>query len=252
MKFSIQIILIFFFGFSCYSQDHDFRIYFHKNNTIEPKLDSIDFKSFNSIRSIGISSGPLSQSSYLPDEINRAADSICKANELNKGKNAYRMDSLVRLMKQNYPSAFYEKDSCLILNGLDQKIELCKHKSNNMKASTSYEFKDYTNNSFVIEKSGFESCEFILFNPQTKNYNLFEHEPRFMNDSIAFCSGNYYGLGGFQLIHIAGKFYFGFETYNWELQECYSVEKIFYLSFRPTFNREMDPKYIKINFNKCF
>jgi hypothetical protein len=252
MKFSIQVILILFLGFTCYSQNRDFKIYFHKNNSIKPKLDSIDFESFNRIRRIGISSGPLIQSIYLPDEINRAADSIWKANKVNKGKNAYRMDSLVRLTKQNYPSAFYEKGTCLILNGSDQKIEICKHKSDNMKASTFYEFKDYTNNYFVIEKSGFESWEFILFNPQTRNYKYIEHKPCFMNDSIAYCSDNYYGEGGFEIMHMFGKFYFGFESYNWELEECYRVDKVFYLSFRSNYNRNMKPKYVRINFNKCF
>jgi len=252
MKFNILVFLILLLGLTCYSQDRDFRIFFHDKNTIKPKLDSIDFESFNRIRKIGISSGPLIQSIYLPEEINRAADSIWKADELYRGQHALHMDSLVRLMKQNYPSAFYEKGACLILNGFDKKIELCKHKSDNMKASTSYEFKDYTNNYFVIEKSGFESWEFILFNPQTRNYKFFEHEPHFMNDSIAFCSDNYYGEGGFQLMHLAGKFYFGFESYSWELEECYRIEKVFYLSFRSNFNRDIKSKYIKINFNKCF
>jgi len=250
MKHLILVILILFLGFTCYSQDRDFRIYLDENNTIKPELDSIDFESFNRIRKIGISSGPLIQSIYL-QEINRAADSIWKANELNKGMNASRIDSVVRLMKQNYPSAFYENGACLILNGFDQKIELCKHKSDNMKASTSYEFKDYTNNYFVIEKSGFESWEFLLFNPQTRNYKFFEHVPHFMNDSIAFCSNNYYGEGGFQLMHMAGKFYFGFES-NWELEECYRIEKVFYLSFRSNFKQYLNPKYIKIDFNECF
>lgn len=252
MKFSFQVLLILFFGFTCYSQDRAFKIYFHENNTIKPKIDSIDYVNFIRIRRIGISSGPLIQSIYLPDDINRAADSIWKAFELNKGLNASRMDSLVRLMKENYPSAFYEKDSCLILNGSDRIIEICKHRSDNMKAETSYEFKDYIRDYFVTVKTGYESWEYILFNPQTRNYKYFEHNPYFMNDSIAYCSDNYYGEGGFQIMHLFGKFYFGFESYNWELEECYRVDKVFYLSFRSNFNRNMEPKYIKINFNKCF
>lgn len=235
---------------SGFSQNWDFIITLHENNTIKPKIDSIDFESFKKIRKTGISSGPLAQSIYFSNEQNQAVGSIWKTIEQNKSQNALRIDSLVRLLKNKYASSFSEKDSCLILNGFDKKIEICNNKnSNDNTAFTSYQFKDYQKQYLVIEKNGYEQWEYILFNPRTRNYKYLEHTPYFMNDSIVYCSDNYYSEGGFQIMHLTDKPYFGFESYNWELEECYRVEKVFYISFRSNFNRNIKPKYLKINFN---
>jgi len=236
---------------SCFSQNRDFIITMHENSNIEPKIDSIDFESFKKIRKTGISSGPLAQSIYFSDEQNQATDSIWKTIEQNKRQNALRIDSLVSLLKNNYVSSFHEKDSCLILNGFDKKIEICNNKNSNDNTTfTSYEFKDYQKDYLVIEKNGYEQREYLLFNPQTRNYKYLAHTPFFMNDSIVYCSDNYYGEGGFQIMHLTGKTYFGFESYNWELEECYRVEKVFYISFRSNFNQNIKPKILKFNFNK--
>jgi hypothetical protein len=252
MKYSLPLLLLLFSWFTCYSQDRDFSLYFHEKNTIKPGIDSIDSVSFFKIRRTGIRSGPVIQSIYLPDEINRAADSTWKANESNKKQKTSRMDSIVRLMKEKYPSAFQEKDSCLILNGSDQKIKICRSRCGDMKEMTYYEYKDYIRDYLLIEQCGYESWIYLLFNPKTRNYKYFEHTPYFINNSIAYCSDNYYGEGGFQIIHMLGKFYFGFETYSWELEECYRIDKVFYPSFRSNYNQNLKPKYITINFTKCF
>jgi len=252
MKSCLLLLLSALLAFSCFSQDRDFIISLHDNNTIKPKIDSIDVESFIKIRKIGISSGPLSQSIYFSDEQNRAADSIWKTIEQNRKQNALHMDSIVRLMKKKYASSFLEEDSCLILNGFDRKIEICKRNRAGDANWSSYEFKDFQKDYLVIEKDGYEQWVYILFNPRTRNYKYLEYPPYFMNDSIAYCSDNYYGEGGFQILQLTGKSYFGFESYNWELEECYKVDKVFYLSFRSSICRNMKPKYLKINFNKIF
>lgn len=250
MKPAALLILFLSVGLACFSQSNEFEIYFHNDNTIKPKIDTIDAESFFRIRRVGVSSGPVIQSIYLPEEINRAADSIWKSNKLNKEKKRQQIDSIVRVMKEKYPSAFNEDDSCLILNCSDKKIELCHHKSANIKAQTSYSFIDFEKNYLIIEKSGYESWEYILFNPQTRNYAYFEFPPFFINDSIAYCSDNYYGSGGFQIRHLSGKFYFGFGSDSWELEECYRIDKVFYFSFRLSYTSKA--KYLRIDFNDCF
>jgi hypothetical protein len=249
-SFSLLLICV-LLTTSCFSQNRDFIITLHKNNNIKPKIDSIDFESFNKIRKTGISSGPIAQSIYFSYEQNKAADSIWKTIEQNKRQNALHLDSLVRLLKNNYASSFREKDSCLILNGFDKKIEICNNKNSiDNTTLTYYEFKDYQKDYLVIVKNGYEQWEYILFNPRTRNYKYLEHSPYFMNDSIVYCSDNYYGEGGFQIMHLTGKPYFGFESYDWELEECYRVGKVFYISFRSNFNRNIKPKYLKFNFNE--
>lgn len=205
----MMLLLISLTGFACYSQDNESYYYFPEKNTISPVIDSIDYESFSSIRKIGIKSAPYCTSIYLPEEINRATDSIWKAEAKNKEKNIKRVDSIVRSLKEKHPSTFYEKDSCLFLNSTDSVVKICIWNNPGSRENTSYRFVDYEHNYLVIEKSGYEFWQYILFNPKTRNYKVFLHEPTFINDSIAYCSANYYGSGDFQIMHLSGISYFG-------------------------------------------
>jgi hypothetical protein len=71
-----------------------------------------------------------------------------------------------------------------------------------------------------------------------------------VNDSIIYTSGNYYSEGGFQFMQITGDLYFGFETYNWELRECYRVNNVFYFYFKSNLSQAERPVYLKIRFEK--
>jgi hypothetical protein len=253
MKSRLLLFISTILMLSCFSQQRDFTISFHEKNTFKPNIDSIGFEAFVKIRKTGIRSGPLTQSIYFSDEQNREADSTWKTIDLNKRQQDLHMDSLVRILKKNYAKAFFEKDSCLIINGIDNKIVICNNRNRKDDLSwTSFKYLDYQKGYLIIQKEGNERWEYILFNPRTRNYKYFEHPPCFLNDSIVYCSANYYGEGGFQIMQLTGKSYFGFETYNWVLEECYRIDKVFYFSFRSNFRPNMTPKYFCIDVSKYF
>lgn len=235
-----------FHGIACYSQDNGLEIIPDEENTINPKIEYIDYEAFVKIRKIGINSAPPFQSIYSTSEMNRAADSLMKVQVINKEKNSSLADSIFKLMKVKYPTSIYEKDCCLVLNGYDRKIEICRIRR--YEDTISYGFLNYERNYLVIKKMGYEYWQIILFNPQTGNYNFLKHEPHFFNDSIVYCSDNNFGSGEFQVIDITGKLHYGIQSY-WSIEECYRVGKVFYLSFQLNLAQK---KYIKIDFNEYF
>lgn len=252
MKTFLLLLFSICIPFASFPQKINGILYEHPQNTLHPGIESMDYESFNAIRKTSISSSPLAQSIYFPDELNRKADSISKTLRNNRVQDSLRLDSIVSWLKTTYTSAVIETDTCLILTGFDKKIELCKRNGPDEKDWSSYEFRDYQRDYIVIGKYGYEIWEYIVFNPKTGNYRFLEHSPLFLDDSIVFCSDNYYGEGGFQIMQLTGKAYFGFESYGWELEECYRVNKMFYFSFRSNKDRSLKPRYLTINFDTYF
>ena len=245
MKYIVLILLGFFLYQKSFSQQGDFRISLHHENTFTPKIDTIDDLCFEKIRSIGFQSIPLSA------KPGQNGDSLVKAFDKSRRDNKIRMDSVFKILKNKYPEAFQETDSCLILTGKEKQLLICNNRDqHDIQNRSEYNFSDYRKGYLVVEKDGYEQWEYVLFNPKTRVHKSVHYPPVFINNSIIYTSGNYYSEGGFQYIQLTGDLYFGFETYGWELRECYRVKNVFYFYFKSNrLNKEKD-KYIRIDFGK--
>jgi hypothetical protein len=226
-----------------FSQRRDFTVSFHHENTFTPKIDTIDYQRFEKIKAIGFQSVPLSAT------LVQNFDSIAKAIDYAIRQNEYRMDSIFKDLKLEYPEAFQQKDSCLTLNGTDKQLLICNNRNqNDIQAWSVYSFSDYTKGYLVVEHNGYEQWEYVLFNPETRIYKVAHYPPVFLNDSIFYTSGNYYSEGGFQYMQTNSNLYFGFETYDWELLECYRVKNVFYFHFKSNISQIERPKYLMVTF----
>jgi len=243
----LLLLLGFFMYQKSFSQQGDFAISFDHENTFVPKIDTIDVQCFGKIRPIGFQSIPPSA------KPGQDVDSLVKAFDKSRRDNKIRMDSVFKILKNKYPEAFQETDSCLTLNGKEKQILICNNRDqHDIQNWSEYNFSDYQKGYLVVEKDGYEQWEYILFNPKTKVLKSVSNAPVFINNSIIYTSGNYYSEGGFQYIQLTGDLYFGFETYGWELRECYRVKNVFYFYFKSNrLDKEQD-KYIRIDFGKNF
>jgi hypothetical protein len=247
MKYLFLLLLGFFFYQDSFSQRLDFKISFHHENTFIPKIDTIDYQSFEKIKAIGFQSVPLSATP------GQNIDSLVEAIDYTIRQNEIRMDSVVKVLKHKYSAALQQKDSCLTLNGIDNQILICNNRNqNDNQAWSSYKFSDYQKGYIVVEHDGYEQWEYVLFNPKTRIYKSAHYSPVFVNDSIIYTSGNYYSEGGFQYMQLTSNLYFGFESYDWELRECYRVKNVFYFYFKSNRHDKECYKYLKIDFEKVF
>jgi len=219
----LPLLIGFFFCNSAYSQYEDFKLSFDSHNTIKPIIHSIDYEYFTQVKKIGFKS--------MPEVVQQCDnwDSLISVDEIELMRHKIRMDSVFNVLQLKYPQAFLQMNSCLSLFCTDTTFKICNQKEDNIKSETSYRFVDYQYGYLIVEHTGYEQWEFVLFNPKSRVLKLTNNLPYFANDSIVSSSGNYSGDGNFQLMQTNGNLYFGFESYDWEINECYRINKKFYL-----------------------
>ena len=243
MKYIYLLLFSFLLITESFAQRWAFELSFHHENNFSPKIDTIDYQIFERIKAIGFQSMEVSATS------GQNIDSLIEVVAYKRKKNEIRMDSIFKCLKQEYPEAFQQKDSCLTLNGIDKQVLICNNRDqNDTQAWSAYSFFDYQKGYLVVGHVGYEVWKYILFNPKTRINKTANYPPIFVNDSIFYTSGNYYNDGGFQYMQITSNLYFGFETYYWYLYECYRVNNEFYFHFKSNISETEKPKYLKITF----
>jgi hypothetical protein len=243
MKKSLLYLILLFLTHLSFSQDFEFHLTLNINNTIRPEVDTISPDFFKSIKKEGF------QSIIEPSENNTNDKTLSKKNLQNKK----HMDSLVKVLIHKYPKSIILKDSCLILNGTDTTITACIRVETENQSSSTYTIRDYSKGYLIIYHSVSEDKEYILYNPQNRSYSFIADYPYFINDSIIYSTDNLFSEGQFQLLSLKrDNSFFSFISSYWEMEECYRVGKIFYISFKSTKLVPAKWKYIKIDFNAVF
>jgi len=243
LKFHSLVFLGIVYPLICFPGD--FKLTFQIENTVKPKIDTIDIETFKKSITNGI------QSVFQPWTDTRSIDSIELVYKTKERKNRIRMDSIMNVLSKKYSKSIRRTDTCLILYGIDKIISLCTRVQGDEKSHTSYEIIDYQNGYLVVDEIGWESKHYILFNLDTRNYSYLNRNPFFINNSIAYCSDNYYGVGEFQLISLKdNSIYFGMFC-DWEIRACYKVKSTFYLQFS-NHDKAGTSRFIKVDFKAIF
>jgi hypothetical protein len=246
-KVFLQTVFI-CYCFFCFSQENDIKFSFSERNRLNPIIDTISQKQFVSIRKNGIQSIPQPWIKY------QNLDSLNRVYKDNEGKNTLKMDSLFRKIRLKYSNSFSQTDSCLILKAIDTLITICNYQNDSLfQHWSTYKLKDFYKGYLIFLETGYESWDYILFNPKTKKYCFISDYPYFINDTIIYSSGSYYGDGQFELFCLKNdKLYFRFDTFNWEMEECYRLNRVFYIALKSMKTLPYKVKYIKVDFNGLF
>jgi hypothetical protein len=156
-----------------------------------------------------------------------------------------REDSVNYRLKKDFPESFKFEDSCLTLLGTDTSVKVCHFPDKDASEQQNFWIRTFDRNFLEIICHGYESREFILFNPRTQILKSFYSAPVFINDSIVCAAGMLYGFAAFEVCKLTGSSYFGFEPYD-DILECYSVNDRFYFQLHSTNRAPSKKNYLSV------
>lgn len=171
-----------------------------------------------------------------------------KQSELSYGTAIEQHDSILKSITREFPKTIMQKDSCLVLRGVDRDLKLCKTKPFEVRKSTDYRLFNIKDQFLIFEQVGYESQRFVTFNPTTQEYFITAHLPIFINKNLVYSFGNYYTEGQFQIINNKNNKYFGFETFNWKLTRFYKSDNTFIIELISNHSAK-EKKYLRIEYN---
>ncbi len=155
-------------------------------------------------------------------------------------------DSLLESMTAKFPKNIIRKDSCLILKGNDQLLTICTTKPLDIKQWGGFMAYNFTNGFLILHLVGYESEEYLSYNPVSQKYFYTSNVPIFQSNEIVYAYGNYYRDGQFQIFDLEKNKYFGFELFDWELTKFYKEGSQFYLELVSRFTRTK--KYLRLDY----
>ncbi len=156
-----------------------------------------------------------------------------------------REDSVNKKLKKDFPKSFKFEDSCLTLLGTDTSIRVCHFPDKDASEQQNFWVRTFDRNFLEVISHGYESREFILFNPRTQILKSFYSAPVFINDSIVCAAGMLFGFGAFEVCKLTGSSYFGFEPYD-DILECYNVGDRFYFMLYPDHQARPKKNYLTV------
>jgi hypothetical protein len=235
-RYILSILFYFILNFSV-AQTPDSIYYLSAKNNINAVISPLQFKTFHKETKKAFKTFPLYDNSNW--------DSLNKAQAPFRLKKSEQMDSIFKYLRFEYPASFADSDSCLILMDLN-KTKLCLYLEENQ-GMQAYHLADYLKPYMLFQRSGWEWQEFILYNPSNRYLVSFPDSPVFLNDSLIYALGNYYGEGGFQFINVNNNSFFRVDFSNYEILECYQREFFFYFTL---YNRDLNSNkiYYKLTF----
>lgn len=161
-------------------------------------------------------------------------------------ENQIDSDSLLRSISTKFPKNIIRKDSCLVLIGENSPIEICITKPKDEKSWGGFRAYNFINGYLILSIVGYESEEYLCFNPISKKYFYSTNVPIFINNEIVYSYGNYYGDGQFQIFDLEKNIFFGFELFDWELTKFYKEGSQFYFELVSRFKKTK--KYLKLDY----
>ncbi|TGV01480.1 hypothetical protein [Flavivirga rizhaonensis] len=218
MKKTIQTILLFFITLLVYSQSkYPLSISIKKGSNWDLKVDTIAKSLFDH----------------------------SKVHKFNFPK--INQDSILKSKAITYPESITMSDFCYILKGIDKNIELCKRRLSDDRQWTDFEFCFTENNYLIFKEIGYESWNYIVYNPQTRLYSFTSGIPIFIDKDLFYSYGNRYIEGMFELVDIKNNKSYRIDTFNWELKNLYKINTTFHLELVSN-DSYHEHKYLSISY----
>lgn len=161
-------------------------------------------------------------------------------------ENQIDSDSLLEAITAKFPKNIIRKDSCLILKGNDKLLTICTTKPLDIKQWGGFNAYNFVNGFLILQLMGYESEEYLSYNPDSQKYFYTHNVPTFLNNEIVYAYGNYYLDGQFQIFDLEKNKYFGFEFFDWELTKFYKEGSQFYLELVSRFTKTK--KYLRLDY----
>lgn len=161
-------------------------------------------------------------------------------------ENQIDSDSLLKSLTTKFPKNIIRKDSCVILTGNDKLLTICTTKPLDTKQWGGFTAYNFINGYLILQLIGYESVEYLSYNPVSQKYFYTSNVPIFLNNEIVYAYGNYYLDGQFQIFDLEKNKYFGFELFDWELTKFFKEGSQFYFELVSRFKKT--EKYLKLDY----
>lgn len=219
-----------------------------ETNTITAKIDTIDSLTFaNALISA-------EQRFRYADNVNIDIDSAEKAFHIIDSLNKIKIDSVILAVNKNRPGSIVITDSIFSIRCTDTTLKLMQDTSD--AAGHGFQclrFDHYRYGFLYLHVSGYEWHNYYVINPASKRYAVFQDLPKFISDTIAFTSANYYGDFFFELKGLnRSNVQFYMEVGDWKIQDCFNVKSVFYFCLSRDEIKLVYPIYLRLDFSEYF